>query len=112
MNESLDQEEVNMSAKNYKIIDSVEKLEEAIRLPYSETAYQEDMTWLRMKAREMCSESETDYPCRENLRACRFCDYETYCFPKKADPDTGSDLPEDDEPDDEIQPCIPSWKLS
>ena len=79
--------------------------EEAIRLPYSETAYQEDMTWLRMKAREMCSESETDYPCRENLRACRFCDYETYCFPKKADPDTGSDLPEDDElefPPDEI----------
>ena len=43
----------------------------------------EDMTWLRLKAREMSSEEESDYPCRENLRACRFCGYETYCFPKQ-----------------------------
>ena len=57
--------------------------EEPIRLPYSETDYQEDMTWLRLKAREMSSEEEADYPCRDNLRACRFCGYETYCFPKQ-----------------------------
>ena len=54
--------------------------------------------------REMCSESEADYPCRENLRACRFCDYETYCFPKKAafvaedllPEESGTDFPPDD----------------
>ncbi len=74
-----------------------------IRLPYSESAYQEDMTWLRLKAREMSSEAEADYPCRENLRACRFCDYETYCFPKKAvfaseslQPEDVHDFPPDD----------------
>ena len=40
MNESLDQEEVNMSAKNYEIIDSVEKLEEAIqRVRSAQKAY-------------------------------------------------------------------------
>ena len=75
-----------------------------IRLPYSESAYQEDMTWLRLKAREMSSEAEADYPCRENLRACRFCDYETYCFPKKAAFASESLLPEDapDFPPDDI----------
>ena len=81
-----------------------------IRLPYSETAYREDMTWLRLKAREMSSEEETDYPCRENLRACRFCDYETYCFPKTeafsavSTPPVESDL--EFPPDDIFQPEI------
>ncbi|MBQ6509364.1 MAG: PD-(D/E)XK nuclease family protein [Flexilinea sp.] len=72
---------------------------EPIRLPYSEGAYQEDMTWLRMKAREMCSEAEADYPCRDDLRACRFCEYETYCFPKQTAFAAEGMAPEDSVPE-------------
>ena len=90
---------------------------EAIRLPYSETAYQEDMTWLRLKAREMSSEEESDYPCSDNMRVCRFCDYETYCFPDKAGHPAESVLPEESDSDflseDVFQPDIfPQDQLS
>lgn len=88
--------------------------EDAVRLPYSEQAYQEDMTWLHMKAREMCSDNEADYPCTEKVRGCRFCDYEAYCYPRQggADdllPGTGEgEIP----PDDVFQTDLFSWEPS
>ena len=64
-----------------------------ICLPYSEQAYQEDLTWLDMKAHEMSSEEEKDYPPSGNKNRCGKCGYCTYCFPEMAE-NTGAGLNE------------------
>ena len=55
-----------------------------IRLPYSESAFREDLTWLQYKAAEMNSEAPEDYPRTDKERNCRFCKFETRCFPRAA----------------------------
>ncbi len=83
--------------------------DQAVRLPYSEEAYRQDMTWLRLKSREMSSEEEADYPCTENTRHCRFCSYEAYCFPEKTLP--ADDVPpEEPESEDIFQTDLFSWE--
>lgn len=88
--------------------------DEPVRLPYSEDAWQEDMTYLRLKARELCSEDETDYPCTADGRRCRFCSFETYCFPDKAAadlPDASAEDPQTELPPGEVfQTDLFSWE--
>ena len=55
-----------------------------ISLPYSEEAYQEDLTYMRLKAHEMSSALEADYPECDKPRICSRCDYFAYCFPERA----------------------------
>ncbi len=55
-----------------------------IRLPYSENAFREDLTWLQYKAAEMNLEDPEDYPRTDKERNCRFCKFETHCFPRAA----------------------------
>ncbi len=58
--------------------------ETEIRLPYSESAFREDLTWLQLKAAEMNFTDAEHYPRNTENRGCRFCNYETYCFPHPA----------------------------
>ena len=55
-----------------------------IRLPYSERSFREDLTWLEYKAAEMSSEDPGDYPRTDKTGNCRFCEFETHCFPRAA----------------------------
>lgn len=54
---------------------------QTIRLPYSEEAYRQDMTYLKTRAHEMSSANEADFPMTEKTRQCEHCSYRTYCFP-------------------------------
>ncbi len=58
--------------------------ETGIRLPYSESAFREDLTWLELKAAELTSGQPDDYPRTSENRRCRFCKYQTHCFPENA----------------------------
>ena len=75
--------------------------EKTIRLPYSEEAYQQDMTWLKTLAAEMGSQNQDDYPKTAKTRQCEHCSYRTYCSPKTFFPDTFPD--EADDPDEIFQ---------
>ncbi len=82
-----------------------------IRLPYSESAFREDLTWLEYKAAEMSSQDTEDYPRTEKSRVCRFCKYETYCIPRSSFSSGDPLLPSENEaesPDnaEEIQPVL------
>jgi len=68
-----------------------------IRLPYSESAYRDDMEYLKLRAREMTLPAETDYPGTDKVRLCRYCEYYAYCFPGNMPfvPEAGDELPED-----------------
>ncbi len=72
--------------------------ERQICLPYSEEAYQEDLTWLDLKARELSMPDEKDYPYPADKSKCADCDYCTYCFPVSAD--DGDSAYEETEPAD------------
>lgn len=77
-----------------------------IRLPYSEQAFQEDLTWLKTKAREMGSADENAYPQTALSKSCTFCEYHAFCFPETAD-HPEPEIPEPAEPSDDLfQPML------
>lgn len=80
--------------------------EAEIRLPYSESAFQEDLTWLQYKAAEMSFADREDYPRTEKQKVCRYCRYETYCFPREELFPEELQVPEPAETDDVFQPAL------
>ena len=80
--------------------------EAEIRLPYSESAFREDLTWLQYKAAEMSSADREDYPRTEKQKICRYCRYETYCFPREELFPEELRVPEPAESDDVFQPAL------
>ena len=70
----------------------------AIRLPYSEEAWQDDLSWLRLKAREMSYEDEDHYPRTKKEKDCAFCDYFKLCHPEQSaiEPVTAEEDPFDE----------------
>lgn len=86
--------------------------DQTVRLPYSDREYQEDMTWLKMLAREMTSDDEKDYPQTEKQRLCSFCEYRTHCYPETALQPAAADLSgEDLIPDDIWQEDLFSMEI-
>ena len=65
-----------------------------IRLRYTEEAWQDDLSRLRLSAREMSFPDEAHYPKTDKERECQYCDYRKLCFP-------GQSFPEPDETEED-----------
>ncbi len=57
--------------------------DQPVRLPYSEQAYEEDQTWLKMVIRELSPLKEEEYPKTDKKRRCGNCGYNAYCHPEE-----------------------------
>ena len=71
-----------------------------IRLRYTEEAWQDDLSHLRLYAREMSFPDEEHYPQTGKEKDCRYCDYQKLCHPGQylEEPE----IPEEADPFEEI----------
>lgn len=74
----------------------------AVRLPYSDQEYREDMTRFTMLSQEMMKGTEENYPRTEKPQQCVFCEYRTRCFPETAPRFAAEGIPEEEQFPEEI----------